>query len=62
MLEEKQAREETHWQRLSASEKLKDWAVRHQYSLILGGWTASICVAGAVIWRNKYVICLFMYF
>lgn len=55
MLEEKQVREETHWKQLSASEKMKDWAIRHQYSLIIGGWATSLCLAGAVIWRNKYV-------
>ncbi|KAF8676129.1 hypothetical protein AX14_004998 [Amanita brunnescens Koide BX004] len=54
MLEEKQVREETHWKQLSASEKMKDWAIRHQYSLIIGGWATSLCLAGAVIWRNKY--------
>ncbi|KAF8345566.1 hypothetical protein F5887DRAFT_965678 [Amanita rubescens] len=48
------AKEEMHWQQLSGTEKLKEWALRHQYGLIFGGWAASICVAGAVIWRNKY--------
>jgi hypothetical protein len=59
MLEERQAKEDMHWQQLSGTEKLKEWALRHQYSLIFGGWAASVCVAGAIIWRNKYVICLF---
>lgn len=55
MLEEKQEREERQWKQLSASEKMKDWAIRHQYSLIIGGWATSLCITGAFIWRNKYV-------
>ena len=59
MLEEKQVREDTQWKQLSASEKMKDWAIRHQYSLIIGGWATSLCITGAFIWRNKYVFGLF---
>jgi hypothetical protein len=59
MLEEKQVREEMQWKQLSASEKMKDWAIRRQYSLIIGGWATSLCITGAFIWRNKYVFCLF---
>ena len=59
MLEEKHAREETQWKGLSASEKMKNWAIRRQYSLIIGGWATSLLITGAFIWRNKYVFCLF---
>ncbi|KAK2465953.1 hypothetical protein APHAL10511_001594 [Amanita phalloides] len=54
LLEERQKRDDMHWKMLSAKEKMVDWALRHQYSIIMGGWATSLCLAGAVIWRNKY--------
>ena len=39
---------------MSLGEKINDWSLRHQYTLIMGGWAASLGVAGAIISRNKY--------
>ncbi|GLB34107.1 putative hypoxia induced protein conserved region [Lyophyllum shimeji] len=41
------------WEELSTKDKLADWAGRHQYTLILGGWASSLAVAGAIISRDK---------
>ncbi|KAL0950150.1 hypothetical protein HGRIS_010146 [Hohenbuehelia grisea] len=54
ILEEKEVKEEARWESLDTSSKLKDWALRHQYSLIVGGWALSLGVAGAVLYRDKY--------
>ncbi|KAG6850920.1 hypothetical protein H0H93_006746 [Arthromyces matolae] len=52
-LHNKQLAEDARWDDLSNREKLADWADRHQYSLILGGWASSLAFAGAVISRDK---------
>ncbi|EDR12278.1 uncharacterized protein LACBIDRAFT_311516 [Laccaria bicolor S238N-H82] len=54
ILDEKQLRDEKRWQSLTLTDKVGDWAARHEYSIILGGWAASLGLAGAIISRNKY--------
>jgi len=54
ILDQKEAKEEARWENLDNTSKLKDWALRHQYSLILGGWVLGLGVAGAVLYRDKY--------
>lgn len=49
-----QSRQLQRWEGLSTSEKMKDFARRHQYGLILGGWALSVGASFAVIARNKY--------
>jgi len=53
MLEEKRATEHALWQELTTKERIGEWANRHQYGLILGGWASSLAVAGAIISRDK---------
>ncbi|KAF8076704.1 hypothetical protein FPV67DRAFT_1472392 [Lyophyllum atratum] len=49
----RQTAEDTRWEELSTKDKIADWAERHQYSLILGGWASSLALAGALISRDK---------
>ncbi|KAH9951711.1 hypothetical protein B0H21DRAFT_717174 [Amylocystis lapponica] len=42
------------WNSLDSREKLKDWAARNQYKLILGSWAASVAVAGTIVMRNRH--------
>jgi hypothetical protein len=58
ILDEKQLRDEKRWQSLTLKDKVGDWAARHEYSIILGGWAASLGLAGAIISRNKCVLSL----
>lgn len=54
-LQRLETEEERRWGGLGNEEKLKDWAIRNQYKIILGSWAASMAVAGGVVWRNKFV-------
>lgn len=45
--------ERSRWNSLDNQEKLKDWAIRNQYKIILGSWAAGMAVAGAIVFRNK---------
>ncbi|TFK62029.1 hypothetical protein BDN72DRAFT_777612, partial [Pluteus cervinus] len=54
VLDEKHQQEEKHWQSLSSRDRVADWAARHQYSIIIGGWATSMAIAGAIISRNRY--------
>nr|GAT51235.1 predicted protein [Mycena chlorophos] len=44
----------TRWEQLSVKDKVADWASRHEYSIIVGGWALSLVAAGAIISRNRY--------
>ena len=35
-------------------EKVGDWALNHQYSLIVGSWAASMGVAAAIIMKDRH--------
>ena len=54
LLEEVEHAEQKRWQSLSTREKIGDWAVKHQYSLILGSWAASMGVAAAIIMKDRH--------
>ena len=53
-LELQEEREEERWEGLSVKEKVLDAARRHQYSVILGGWSLSMLAAFGLIARNRY--------
>jgi len=53
-LEREEAQEISRWNRLDSKEKLKDWAIRNQYKIILGSWATSMAVAGAIVMRNRH--------
>ncbi|GJE84520.1 respiratory supercomplex factor 2, mitochondrial [Phanerochaete sordida] len=53
-LDAKAAREEQRWERLSVGDKVKDFASRHQYGIILGGWALSMGLSFGLIARNRY--------
>jgi len=53
-LERIEAQEESRWKRLDTEEKLKDWAVRNQYKIILGSWAAGMAFAGGIVWRDRH--------
>ncbi|KAJ7118558.1 hypothetical protein C8R43DRAFT_1036059 [Mycena crocata] len=46
--------EMTRWQGMSTGDKITDWARRHEYSIIVGGWALSLALAGGIISRDKY--------
>ena len=54
VIDEKALQEARRWDNMSVKEKIGDWAMRRQYSLIMGGWATSLGVAAAIISRNKY--------
>lgn len=57
IIDEKAMEKDRRWQAMTMKDKVGDWASRHEYSIILGGWAASMGVAGGIISRQKYVIC-----
>jgi len=54
LLEEEEHAERKRWESLSTKGKIGDWAIRHQYSLILGSWAASMGVAAAIIMKDRH--------
>lgn len=50
----KEIEERQRWESLSTGQKIKEWGMNHQYSIILGGWAAGIATSSAIIFRNKY--------
>ena len=42
------------WEGLTTKEKIGDWALRHQYPLILGSWAASLGLAAAIIMKDRH--------
>ncbi|KAH7915575.1 hypothetical protein BJ138DRAFT_1141629 [Hygrophoropsis aurantiaca] len=53
-LDREVAEEQARWAALSMKEKVGDWAVRHQFSIILGSWALSMAVAGGIIARDRH--------
>lgn len=53
-LERVAAEEREQWERLSLRQRVSNWAVRHQWSLIMGGWVTSVATAGFVLSRDRY--------
>ena len=58
MLDDKERREERRWESLSSGQKLKDWAMRNQYKIILCSRAAGMAIAGGLVWRNRYALLL----
>ncbi|TBU32920.1 hypothetical protein BD311DRAFT_794677 [Dichomitus squalens] len=54
MLDDNERKEESRWESLTNSQKMKDWAMRNQYKIILGSWAASMAIAGTIVMRNRY--------
>lgn len=54
-LDREAAEEGARWNALSTKEKIGDWAVRHQYSIIMGSWALSMAVAGSIIAKDRFV-------
>ncbi|KAI0824778.1 hypothetical protein BC628DRAFT_410105 [Trametes gibbosa] len=42
------------WEMLDTKAKLKEWALRNQYKIIVGSWAASMALAGAIVMRDRY--------
>ncbi|KAF9226755.1 hypothetical protein BS17DRAFT_502412 [Gyrodon lividus] len=40
------------WAALSPKDKVADWAARHQLSVIMGSWAATMAIAGNIILRD----------
>ena len=55
LLDSAKARETSEWAGLSTKDKFSKWVARHQYQVIVGGWAASMAVAGTIIMRDRYV-------
>ncbi|KAI0921731.1 hypothetical protein AcV5_000753 [Taiwanofungus camphoratus] len=53
-LEREEQMEQKRWNSLEYKEKLKDWAIRNQYKIILGSWVLSMGVAGAMVMGNRH--------
>ncbi|GBE79616.1 hypothetical protein BKA93DRAFT_821322 [Sparassis latifolia] len=53
-LDREEAAQVSRWNTLDTRQKLYDWAMRNQYKIILGSWAASMVVAGALVYGNKY--------
>jgi len=52
--EREERREMMRVQSLSKSERLIDWAKRHQYGLIGGTWAVGMGIASAIVMRNRH--------
>jgi len=46
--------EQKRWDKLPLKEKIGEFALKYQYTLIMGGWAGSLGLAAAIISRNKY--------
>lgn len=53
MMDRKEVEAAKKWDKLTFSDKVGDWAFRHQYSLIMGSWAGSLALAGVIISRQK---------
>ncbi|PPQ66732.1 hypothetical protein CVT26_009533 [Gymnopilus dilepis] len=54
VMDEKELERMKRWDAMTPWQKISDWSWRHQYSLIMGSWAASLGLAGLIISRNKY--------
>ena len=54
LLDEEENVERRRWEALSTKEKISDWAMTHQYSLIVGSWAASLGLAAAIIMKDRH--------
>ncbi|KAF8450682.1 hypothetical protein L210DRAFT_274164 [Boletus edulis BED1] len=51
-LERREHEERERWVTLSPKDKVAEWAVKHQLSVIIGSWATTMAVAGSVIMRD----------
>ncbi|KAI1789547.1 hypothetical protein LXA43DRAFT_1096286 [Ganoderma leucocontextum] len=54
LLDDKERQAESRWEALSSKEKIKDWAMRNQYKVILGSWAASMAIAATIVMRDRH--------
>ncbi|KDR84080.1 hypothetical protein GALMADRAFT_236723 [Galerina marginata CBS 339.88] len=54
VMDEKELRRMKQWDSMTLGQKIGDWSFRHQYSIIMGSWAASLGLAALIISRNKY--------
>ncbi|KAJ7639382.1 hypothetical protein FB45DRAFT_905458, partial [Roridomyces roridus] len=54
LIQAQEVLETTRWESLSTTDKIADWAKRHEYSIIVGGWALSLAAAGAIISRDRF--------
>ncbi|TFK17116.1 hypothetical protein FA15DRAFT_629023 [Coprinopsis marcescibilis] len=54
ILDHKEVSAAKRWDLMTTNQKVTEWAFRHQYSLIVGGWAGGLAVAGGIISRNKF--------
>jgi len=54
VMDERELQRMKRWDSMTLGQKIGDWSYRHQYSLIMGSWAASLGLAAAIISRNKY--------
>jgi hypothetical protein len=47
-------REGARLESLKASDRMQDWAKRHQYSILGGSWAASMALASAIVMRDRF--------
>ena len=62
VLDREGVKQEQEWEKMTTSQKVKEWAMTNQYKVILGGWATSMALAGGIIWRNKYAFPLICFF
>ncbi|KAI0699818.1 hypothetical protein BC835DRAFT_1304333 [Cytidiella melzeri] len=53
-LERVKSEDQLRWEKLSTGEKMREWAMKNQYKVILGSWAVSMGVAGAIVMANKH--------
>ena len=53
LLEDEEIAERKRWASLSTRDKISDWSLKHQYSMILGSWAATLGLAATIIMRDK---------
>lgn len=49
-----QTEEQQHWETLSLGQKMREWAMKNQYKVIVGSWAVSMGIAGAIVMANKH--------
>jgi hypothetical protein len=54
VLDKREVEELKHWDSMTLGQKIGDWSLRHEYTLIFGSWAGSLAIAGGIISRNKY--------
>ena len=54
LLDEEEHAEKKRWESLTTREKIGDWALKHQYPIIVGSWAASLGMAAAIIMKDKH--------